>query len=121
MPEYRYVREDNGEPVDLVMSIPELEQRQDADGYVTLEDGVRARRVYEISGARASWTKPIHSEAARIHTDLLDEYREYDRRRGVPTEYDKRGCPVWRSADHKARYLKAHGLHDKDGGYTETY
>lgn len=62
---------------------------------------------------------PIHSEAAGCHPDQVPEHIEFDRKRGVPTEYDSTGRPILTDRVHRKKYLKIHGLHDNDGGYSD--
>ncbi len=62
---------------------------------------------------------PIHSEAAGCHPDQIPEHIEHDRLHGVPTEYDSTGRPILRDRAHRKRYLKAHGLRDNDGCYSD--
>jgi hypothetical protein len=38
-------------------------------------------------------------------------------RSGVPTEYTKHNEPILTSREHRKRYMKAMGMHDRDAGY----
>jgi len=40
-----------------------------------------------------------------------------DRRKGVPTDYTRDGCPIFTSRAHRKRYCEAHGYFDRNGGY----
>ena len=62
---------------------------------------------------------PMTSIAAAVGTNPkeLAAVREIDRKAGVPTDYDGRGRPILRDRAHRKRYLRAHGMHDQDGGY----
>lgn len=60
---------------------------------------------------------PIVSDAAAVHPKQIEEAREIDRKKGVPTEYTKAGQPVFTDRAHRKKYLKAHGLRDNEGGY----
>lgn len=61
--------------------------------------------------------RDFHSDAASIDPRDANKFRAFDQKMGVPTEYDKMGRPKFTSQRHRAGYLKAHGMFDKDGGY----
>ncbi len=65
----------------------------------------------------ASGAWPIVSEAAGCHPEQVKEHMEFDQQHRVPTEYTRDGSPVFTDRAHRKRYLKAHGLVDKDGVY----
>lgn len=60
---------------------------------------------------------PIYSDAAGCHPSQIDEHRAFDTLHGVPTDYDGSGRPILRDRVHRKKYLRAHGLHDRDAGY----
>ena len=74
-----------------------------------------------------SWKKPIHSEALSVHPRLRAQAMEIAAKRGVPTEFDKKGRPVFTSRKHRRDYLRIRTMrdssgnesrcHDNDGGY----
>lgn len=70
----------------------------------------------EAGASLVGW-KPIHSEALAVHPKQIKEAEESAKRRGVPTEFNRMGQPVFRTRKHRKEYLKAYGYHDNDGGY----
>lgn len=60
---------------------------------------------------------PMVSEMAGINPDQIKEYQEYDKMKGVPTQYTPEGDVVFTSRSHRKKYLAAHHLHDRNGGY----
>lgn len=62
---------------------------------------------------------PYASEAAGVQSWQVPEQMEHDRKHGVPTTYTPDGRPVFENRDHRARYLKANGLYDRNGGYSD--
>lgn len=52
----------------------------------------------------------------------VEARREFDRKRGVPTDYvlsadGYAARPVYTSRSHRKKHLKAHGVIDRQGGY----
>ncbi|MEW6439250.1 MAG: hypothetical protein AB1508_19030 [Pseudomonadota bacterium] len=60
---------------------------------------------------------PMVSAFAGIHPDQIEQFREFDRRHGVPTDYTPDGDVVFESRSHRKRYCELHGLYDRNGGY----
>ncbi len=65
----------------------------------------------------ACW--PLHSEALAVHTKQIAEATENAAKKGIPTEFDGNGRPIFRDRAHRKRYLKAYNFHDNDGGYSD--
>lgn len=63
----------------------------------------------------AGW--PMVSDAAAVAPSQISEAREIDRANGVPTNYTPQGQPVFENRAHRKRYLRAHRMFDKSGGY----
>lgn len=61
--------------------------------------------------------KAIHSDALGVHPKQITEARESAIKKGVPTEFDKKGRPIFTSRLHRKRYCEAYGYFDRDGGY----
>lgn len=104
------------------MSVSEMERRQHRDGTVTLEDGSVAKRdlVAEMRGIEdVSWpASGLHSDAAGVHPDQAKEAYDHSVAAGVPTQFDREtGCAIFTSRAHRKKYLRAVGLHDRNGGY----
>lgn len=62
---------------------------------------------------------PMFSSALGCHPGQEQEMYEHSVQIGVPTEFVRGKCKL-NDAGHRARYLKANRIHDKDGGYRET-
>lgn len=119
MPVYLYEDED-GELVELVMSVEEMRSRQREDG--TIVEGGRVLRrnmgeeVVTAGGHRAGcWPKA--SWGAGVHPSQVAEAHAKSVKDGVPTEFTRDGDPIFTSRGHRSRYLKTIGMHDRDGGY----
>lgn len=63
--------------------------------------------------------KPLHSEALAVHPDLIGEAVADAAKKGVPTEFDADGDPIFTCRSHRARYMNAYGFYDRDGGYSD--
>lgn len=121
---YRFRREDTGEVVEVDF---ETHMSQDKAGYITLADGVRARRVNDFVTQRqklepqnANMTPPV-SDNLGFPTVQLAEFEEHldsSGCRGVEFKPDPQ-CPEYcqvHFASHAARdrYLLARGMVDKN-------
>lgn len=62
---------------------------------------------------------PMVSAMAGINPSQIDEFRKFDKQKGVPTEYTPDGDVVFRSRRHRKEYCEAHGLYDRNGGYSD--
>ncbi len=66
-------------------------------------------------GAPSSKGWPMVSDAMGVHPKQIDEARALDKKKGAPpTEYNKKGQPVFTSERHKRAFLKAHKVHDNN-------
>ena len=61
--------------------------------------------------------KPLHSVALGVHPAQITEAVADAKAKGVPTEFDTEGDPVFTSRRHRKEYLKAYGFRDRNGGY----
>ncbi|QDP55769.1 MAG: hypothetical protein Unbinned2706contig1001_30 [Prokaryotic dsDNA virus sp.] len=117
MPTYCYEKPD-GSIVELVMTISEMEK---FDKEPVVDGETYKRRIdVEMSGfnmANDVWRAGLVSESAACHPSNIPEYRAMAEKKGVPTNYDKWGRPSFTSRGHRAKYLKAFGLNDRNGGY----
>ncbi len=64
-----------------------------------------------------SWTPPNLSESAGVHPEQVTEAMDDAKHKGVPTDFLPDGRAVFTSRKHQARYLKAYGYHNNDGGF----
>ena len=60
---------------------------------------------------------PMVSVAAGINPDQIGEYKEFDKKMGVETDYTPSGDVVFRSRGHRKKYLEAHHMYDRNGAY----
>ena len=59
----------------------------------------------------AQW--PLVCHASGVHAEQAGELRQFLAERGCPTEVTPGGDPVYRSAEHRRRALRARGLCDR--------
>lgn len=82
-----------------------------------LVDGVEAKRSYRSEGvgvpATNSW--PIVCFASGVNARDAEALRKELSRNGVPTEVTNDGDPVYTSALHRRKALKARGMVDRNG------
>lgn len=117
MPTYCYEKPD-GSIVERIMTIAEMEKFDKKP----VIDGEKLKRRIDVemsghSNVNDLWRQPLHSEGAACHTDDIPQYRAHAEKKGVPTNYDGAGRPIFTSRGHRAKYLKAFNLHDRSGGY----
>lgn len=62
---------------------------------------------------------PLLSDAAGVNPCQIAEAREHSVRVGVPTDFTKDGRAILKSAEHRKRYCEAHGLYDRNGGFSD--
>lgn len=60
---------------------------------------------------------PMASYAAGVSPEEVPAMMKIDEAAGVKTRYTPDGDPVFESRGHRKKYLKVHGLHDRNGGY----
>lgn len=110
-------RDEYGHPVEIAMTVAEMERRERPDG--TLEhEGRTLRRAQDLewSGVAVPASKgwPMSSDALAVHPDQVAEFSEDSRKRGVPTDFAPDGRCILTSKAHKDRYMRAYGYHDKN-------
>ncbi len=59
----------------------------------------------------------LHSDALAVHPDQISDAEKDAAVKGVQTDFDKEGRPIFRSRQHRSKYLRAYGYYDKDAGY----
>jgi hypothetical protein len=116
MPTYVFKKAD-GRVVELAMTFSELEKRQytrEGSQYIKL-DGEEVKKIYVPCGGMSSSVWPKESAAAGVAPEQVQEAMAHDRDSGVPTEYNRRtGDAIFTSVKHQRKYLKLHGLVDRD-------
>lgn len=82
-------------------------------------DGVVARRSYraEIKGGQQPKGWPLTCYASGVHAGDAQALRDHLKDAGVPTEVTSDGDPVYTSAEHRRRALKARGMFDRKSYY----
>jgi len=115
MPNYTY-RKSDGSHITLFMSIKQMCRKERKDGTImyggeTLVRDYTAGQVGMASGC-SGW--PMESDSAGVHPDQVPEAMEHDRKLGVLCNYSNDGNPIFTSKGQKDRFLKAHGLHDRN-------
>lgn len=123
MPVYVYSTEDRSVSVERVYPIkpgPPETIRAKVNG--------RTRTLYhDIAGDQSTsrmreataYARPLVGFAAGVHPSQVPAMMERDKKHGIPTQYTKDGCPLFTSAQHRKRYCEAHGLYDRNGGYSD--
>lgn len=114
-PVYVYSDPESGRTTEITYKMGEAPKSVTVDG-VEYERDLAAEHAGSRRGCDA-W--PMRSEAAAVHPDQVREYTEDSVKRGVPTYFTPDGRPEFRSRGHRARYLKAYRLHDRDAGYSD--
>lgn len=61
--------------------------------------------------------KPIHSDSLGVHPRQVAKAQADAAKKGVPTEFDKKGRPIFTSRQHRKQYCEAYGYFDRDAGY----
>ncbi len=74
---------------------------------------------HEGGPAYAPPWKPLHSEAMGVHPSQRKEAEQNAYDKGVPTEFDHTGCPIFRDRIHRTRFCKAYRMVDLDAGYSD--
>jgi len=64
----------------------------------------------------AVWGKPLISEGAAVHPDQVAEASKIARELGTDVEFQKNGNAVFPTRQGRKKYLRAYGIHDRDGG-----
>tara|TARA_R110002012_G_scaffold47474_3_gene124448 strand:+ start:710 stop:1084 length:375 start_codon:yes stop_codon:yes gene_type:complete len=121
MPTYCYEDPQDKQVTSIFMTIAEMEKRSASDMSIELDGVHLIRRLdMEISGSVggtcASW--PMKSDSCGVHPSDTGSASEASVKMGVPTRFDKEtGQAIFESRGHRAKYLKARGFHDRNGGY----
>ena len=60
---------------------------------------------------------PMKCEASGVHPHQIAEARNILNVQGTSADFTRDGRPIYTSALHRKKCLKAFGLHDRNGGY----
>lgn len=116
MPTYCFTTKDD-ESVELTMTVAEMEAMKMSDDEFMLPDGRSA--VMDMFAMHSGhkhrpdlWLNHA-SESCGVAPDQVKEKMEENARRGVHVEYTPDGRAKFTSMNHRRKYMKAYGLHDK--------
>ena len=118
--QYVYELIESGDIIEKTQTVAEMEACRGADtGLWQLPEGLAIRRIdIEQGGFRSShagW--PMKCEASGCAPGQIAENVAFLRAAGVPTQFTPDGRAIYENRQHRAKALKALGLHDKSGGY----
>lgn len=124
MPTYVY-KLPGGEHVEVTMPSAEMMRRQAPDGSIVLtkkEAGRRTRAVRDMAAEHSGFRNtpgawPMKSTAAGVNPSQVKEAAAYAAKMGVPTDFTSRGEAIFTSRSHRAKFLRAHAMHDRNAGY----
>lgn len=120
MPYYCFTNRETGETIRKFMSISEMlkyaSEGMSIEG-VWYERDISAEHSRQArKGASSGW--PMKSDGAGVHPGDAAKAEKASAKIGVPTEYDRKtGQAIFRDRNHRRNFLKANGMHDKNGGY----
>tara|TARA_R100000808_G_C2154841_1_gene166262 strand:- start:6208 stop:6579 length:372 start_codon:yes stop_codon:yes gene_type:complete len=120
VPTYCFKNTKTGEQASFVWTISEMEKKCLDQVYVDENKNVWVRDFEEEHGGvrsnSSNW--PMKSEACAVHPSDVKKASEASVKMGVPTRFDNNtGQAIFESRGHRAKYLKARGFHDRNGGY----
>ena len=113
MPMYCYSDKD-GKRIERVFAMGKAPRILEVDGVTFKRDFRGELTVKSICG---NW--PMFSDAAGVHPEQIKDAREKSVRDGVPTDFTPDGRAIFTSANHRKKYCRSIGLHDRNGGYSD--
>lgn len=120
MPTYCFGNKETGEMLEVVWSIGQMEAKTDGTSYKDDNGVVWQRDFGAEQGAGSSFSQnwPMRSDACGVHPSDADKAGKASAEMGVPTRFDsKTGQAIFESRNHRAKYMKARGFYDRNGGY----
>ncbi len=119
MPTYCYTHLESGDPMDIFMSIAEMERKENERGEITVGGEVFARDIArEHSGftkSDAGW--PMKCDAMGVHPSQINDERKRAEGLGTRIDFAPDGRAIFESRSHRKEYCRAMGYHDRNGGY----
>lgn len=112
MPTYCYSAEKNGR---LILAAERIFPMGEAPPSIIV-NGLEAKRDYRAERVAVPPTAGWPMEpcfASGVHPNQAQELCNYLEERGVPTEVNNEGDPIYRSATHRRKVLAARGMHDR--------
>jgi len=117
---YCFRNKKTGETMEMVWSVAQMEKSMRQDETYVDNEGIVWHRDYAsemgVTGTCSSW--PMKSDGAGVHPSQIGDAMKSAAKMGVPTSFDsKTGQAIFESRAHRKKYLKAHGMHDRNAGY----
>lgn len=69
-------------------------------------------------GSLIGWTKPMLSDAYKVHQSQIPEAIARDKKHGLNIEYTSDGRPKIKSQAELRHMMRSFGHHQKNGGYS---
>ena len=117
---YCFRDEKTNKTMEMVWTVAQMEKNTLNNGtYVDNEGVVWVRdHAVEMGMPSSCGTWPMRSDGAGVHPSQIGKAMETASKMGVPTSFDaKTGQAIFESRAHRKKYLKAHGMHDRNAGY----
>lgn len=122
MPTYCFGNKETGEMLEVVWSISQMEAKTNGTSYKDDNGAVWQRDFGAEQGVGSSFSQnwPMRSDACGVHPSDADKAGKASAEMGVPTRFDsKTGQAIFESRNHRAKYMKARGFYDRNGGYAD--
>lgn len=100
--------------IEEVHSMENIPEKIERNGKIYKRD-FKAEFMAQYTQNPAAW--PIKSRALAVHPSQRQEYIDFAKDHGVPTDFDKEGHPEFRTRKHRKEYCELVGAIDLDGGY----
>ena len=88
-----------------------------SEATLVCRDGEWVEANYVRPCSADPWAEGLHSEALAVMPRQVSEATELLKSRGVTTDFDTKGRPIFTSRTHRRRHCEALGVFDKNGGY----
>lgn len=79
----------------------------------------KRHKKYASVGIRNSENWPLKSEALAVNPKDAKQAQEDSIKQGVPTEFDKDGCPIFVNPKHRKEFCEKYGFYDRNAGYSD--
>jgi hypothetical protein len=117
---YCFKDENTNNTLEVCWTVAQMEKNTCKDYTYVDNEGVRWVRDYpaEMGQPASCGTWPMKSDGAGVHPSQIGDAMKAASKMGVPTSFDaKTGQAIFESRAHRKKYLKAHGMHDRNAGY----
>jgi len=119
MPMYCYVHPETRTVMDRCFSMGKAPETIMLDDGTVCERCLMAELASQAGQRPGTW--PMRSQALAVHPRQAKQYAEFAERHGVPTHFDERGRPEFRTKYHRKQYAELVGATDMDGGYGDPF